>query len=504
MDELLQETTISDLQRMMRTGQSSAQQITLAYIHAIEKNDRSGVRLNSIIEINPDADAIAVERDRERAAGYVRSALHGIPILLKDNIDTIDNMQTTAGSLALLGSKPNQDATLVTKLREAGAVILGKTNLSEWANFRSTKSSGGWSARGGQCKNPYRLTHSPHGSSSGSAVAIAANFATVALGTETDGSIVSPAGRCGIVGLKPTVGLTSRAGVVPIAHSQDTVGPMTRTVADAAVLLGILVGTDPRDPMTQGSKGKFVADYTQFLDPKGLQGARIGVARTGFFGAHAETDRLIEEIIDLLRGAGAEVIDPADIPTATDSRMGDAESTVMLYEFKEDIAHYLATRMPGQQEYPQPRTLADLIAFNEAYAKEEMPFFGQERFLMAQEKGLLTDSAYVDALNCSHRLSRQEGIDAVMDAYKLDALVAPTGGPACITDYEVGDRPIGGSSRPAAMAGYPLLTVPAGFVDELPVGLTFMGRAYSEPILIRLGYAFEQLTKARRIPQFLR
>ncbi len=501
MDERLHEISISRLQTMMQAGELTAESVTQAYIDAIAANDQAGIELHSVIELNPDACAIAAERDRERQAGRVRGALHGIPVLLKDNIDTADNMQTTAGSLALLGSKPTQDATVALRLREAGAIIIGKANLSEWANFRSTKSTGGWSARGGQCKNPYQLAHSPHGSSSGSGAAVAANFVAVALGTETDGSIVSPAGRCGIVGLKPTVGLTSRAGVIPIAHSQDTVGPMTRTVADAAIVLSALVGVDPRDAMTQASAGKLWTDYTQFLDPRGLQGARIGVARAGFFGADAETDRLIETMIDVLRAAGAHIVDPADIPTATDERMGPAESTVMQYEFKTDIAQYLATRIPQHEDYPQPRTLADLIAFNEAYAQEEMPLFGQERFLLAQAKGSLTDAVYVDALTTSQRLSRQEGIDAVLQAYELDALVAPTGGPACVVDYEQGDRPLGGSSRPAAMAGYPLLTVPAGFVRELPVGLTFMGSAYSEPLLIRLGYAFEQLTQARRVPR---
>jgi amidase len=503
MNEHLHETTIADLQAAMSSGEVTAQQITLDYMAAIEAIDWAGPELRSVIEINPEAATIAGELDRERAAGYLRGPLHGIPILLKDNIDTDDAMQTTAGSLALLGSRPAQDATVAARLRDAGAVILGKANLSEWANFRSTKSSSGWSARGGQCRNPYVLTHSPCGSSSGSGTSIAANLAVAALGTETDGSIVCPAGRCGIVGLKPTVGLTSRVGVIPISHSQDTVGPMTRTVQDAALVLNALVGVDPRDPATRLSDGVFSVDYTCFLDPDGLAGARIGVARRTFFGVHPETDAVIEGVIDAMRRAGAEVVDPANIPHAGSKEARDAEYEVLLYEFKSGMADYLATRLPAAADYPQPQTLEDLIAFNSANPEEEMPYFGQEIFEQSVQKGPLSDPAYLEALATSRRLSRQEGIDAVMDEYRLDALVAPSGGPAWPVNYETGDKGTGGSSRPAAMAGYPLITLPVGFVGELPVGITFMGRAFSEPILIRLAYALEQLTNARRPPQFL-
>lgn len=503
MNDHLHEATIADLQSAMQRGDLTAQQITRDYIAAIHALDWAGPELRSVIEVNPDADAIAAALDRERAAGHVRGPLHGIPILLKDNIDTDDQQQTTAGSLALLGSRPAQDATVAARLRAAGAVILGKANLSEWANFRSTRSSSGWSARGGQCLNPYVLAHTPCGSSSGSGTAVAANLTAAALGTETDGSIVCPAGRCGIVGLKPTVGLTSRAGVIPIAHSQDTVGPMTRTVADAAAILGALVGVDARDAATAESAGKFVTDYTAYLDPNGLAGARIGVARSGFFGYHAETDALIESCIEVMRRAGAVIVDPADVPNADAAEARTVEYEVLLYEFQADMADYLATRVALDPSAPQPRTLADLIAFNSAHADREMPFFGQEIFEQAAAKGPLSEQAYLDAITTSRRLSRQEGIDAVMDTYQLDALVAPTGGPAWLINHETGDKGFsGGSSRPAAMAGYPLLTLPAGFVGALPVGITFMGRAYSEAMLIRLGYALEQLLQARRAPEF--
>ncbi len=503
MNDHLHEATIADLQAAMHSGKLTAQQIAHDYIAAIEAIDWAGPELRSVIEVNPDAEAIAAERDRERAAGHVRGPLHGIPILLKDNIDTDDQMQNTAGSLALLGSRPGQDATLTARLRRAGAVILGKANLSEWANFRSTKSSSGWSARGGQCRNPYVLTHSPCGSSAGSGAAIAANLAAVALGSETDGSIVCPSGRCGIVGLKPTVGLTSRAGVIPISHSQDTVGPMTRSVADAAIVLGALVGVDPRDPATAESEGKFVTDYTAYLDPNGLAGARIGVARNGFFGVHSETDAVIEGVIEAMRRAGAEIVDPADIPYAGSSEAGDVEYEVLLYEFQADMADYLSTRVPLDNGIAQPRTLADLVAFNADNAAQEMPHFGQEIFELAAAKGPLTEPAYLEAISQSRRMSRQEGIDAVMDEYRLDALIAPSGGPAWPVNHETGDKFSGGSSRPAAMAGYPLLTVPAGFVGPLPVGITFMGRAYSEALLIRLGYATEQLIQGRKAPEFI-
>jgi amidase len=494
----LEEATIADLQVGMAAGNFTAVELVCAYTERIHEIDWDGPRLRSVLEINPDALDIAEQLDRERRERGPRSPLHGIPILLKDNIDTDDTMLTTAGSLALVDSRPAQDATVAALLRAAGAILLGKLNLSEWANYRSTRSSSGWSGRGGQNLNPYVLNRSPRGSSSGSGVAVAANLAAAALGTETDGSILSPAAGNGVVGIKPTVGLTSRAGVIPIAHSQDTVGPLCRTVADAAIVLGVIAGADPRDPMTAASEGHAYNDYTAFLDPDGLRGARIGVARQAYFGYSPKTDRLIEPLIELLRTLGAEVVDPADIPTALEMRASDVESTVLEYEFKADVAAYLATR-----QGPAPRTLSDLIAFNEEHAEQEMPYFGQEKFLDAEARGPLTDQIYLDALATSHRLSRDEGIDAVMNQYDLDALIAPTTSPSPVIDLVNGDNRLGHSCQPTAMAGYPAITVPAGFVMELPVGLTFMGRAFSEPTLIRLAYAFEQATRARRPPRYL-
>lgn len=498
MKNLIHEATIADLQAQMENDGLTSTALTSEYIDRIETID---TLLHSVLEINPDALEIAAALDEERRRCGPRGPLHGIPILLKDNIDTGDRMQTTAGSLALVGSRPAQDATVAERLRAAGAVILGKANLSEWANFRSTHSISGWSGRGGQCQNPYRIGHNPCGSSSGSAVAVSTNLAAASLGTETDGSIVCPSATCGIVGIKPTVGLVSRAGVIPIAHSQDTVGPMTRTVADGAALLGALTGLDQRDKATTASAEHFTTDYTQFLDPEGLVGARIGVARERYFGYHTETDAVIEQAIAAMQQAGAVIVDPANIPTATDDRMRESELTVLLYELKADMASYLATRLLDRADLPQSRTLADLMAFNRAYPDLELELFGQELFEMAWQKGDLNDPAYLDALALGKRLAGPEGIDAVMDAYRLDALIAPTGAPAWANDPKLGDRYVGGSSRPAAVAGYPLVTVPAGFVDGLPVGITFMGRAWSEPTLIRLAYAFEQHTLARRPPK---
>ncbi len=496
--DLLHETTIADLQSHMESGATTALAITSAYSERIREID---TRLHSVLEINPDALEIARALDVERRERGSRGPLHGIPILLKDNVDTDDAMQTTAGSLALLGSRPAQDATVAARLRAAGAIILGKANLSEWANFRSTHSISGWSARGGQCQNPYRTGHNPCGSSSGSGVAVSANLAAAALGTETDGSIVCPSAVNGIVGIKPTVGLVSRAGVIPIAHSQDTVGPMTRTVADGAALLGALVGVDGRDGATGASAAHFHTDYTQFLHADGLRGARIGVARERYFGYHNQTDALVEQAIEIMREAGAVIIDPANIPTANDERMRESELTVLLYELKADMAHYLATRTPTRSDQPQSHTLGDLITFNRANAERELEIFGQELFEMAWECRDLTDPAYVDALTLGRKLAGAEGINAVMNAHRLDALIAPTGAPSWPNDPTQGDRYVGGSSRPAAVAGYPLITVPAGFVDGLPVGITFMGRAWSEPTLIRLAYAYEQKSFARRPPK---
>ncbi|MEZ4511702.1 MAG: amidase [Chloroflexota bacterium] len=497
------EMSIIELQNNMAAGELTAVQLVQAYLDRIEAVDRSGPTINSVIELNPEALDIAAALDAERAASGPRGSLHGIPVLLKDNIDTADQMQTTAGSLALLGSRPAQDATVAARLRQAGAVILGKTNLSEWANFRSTRSVSGWSGRGGQTLNPYRLPYNPCGSSSGSGAAIAANLATVALGTETDGSIVCPSSVCGLVGIKPTVGLTSRAGVVPISHTQDTVGPMTRTVADAAMVLGALTGVDWRDQATLGSNGRFHTDYTRFLDPDGLRRARIGVAREGFWGHDAGTDAVIETAVSALRHAGATIIDPANIPTIDQMGEDNAEFEVLLYEFKADLNAYLATRIANNPDQPIVRTLADLIAFNAAHAEAEMPHFAQEILQMAQAKAELPAPHYLAMLDQSQRRAASEGIDAVMTQYQLDAIVAPSRVPAWRIDFVNGDPRVPGSSGPAARAGYPLITVPAGFVDDLPVGLTFMGRAYSEPTLIKLAYAYEQLTQARRPPHFL-
>ncbi len=498
------ETSIADLQRAMTAGRLTARQITQQYIRRINRIDAHGPRLRSVIEVNPDALAIADALDEERRTTGPRGPLHGVPILLKDNIDTADQLLTTAGSLALVGSRPTQDATVAKRLRDAGAIILGKTNLSEWANFRSTQSSSGWSGRGRQCRNPYVLDRNPCGSSSGSAIAVAASLAAAALGTETDGSIVCPSATCGVVGIKPTLGLTSRAGVIPISESQDTVGTHGRTVADAAAVLGVLVGVDPRDAATGESAGKFYTDYTQFLDPNALRGARIGVPRGSFWGYSPEADAICEAAIEAMRAAGATIVDPADIPSVEEINSSSGEFDVLLYEFKDNLNRYLATRVPDERyDTPVLRTLQEIIEFNEANADVEMPYFGQEIFLLSQDKGPLTEQAYRDALANNRRLGREEGIDKVMNELQLDALVAPTGSPAWPTDLINGDHFLGGSSSPAAVAGYPLVAVPAGYSFGLPVGITFMGRAYSEPTLIKLAYAFEQATRVRQAPTYL-
>lgn len=489
----LHEKTIAELQGAMTRGEYSARGLVERYLQRIGQIDNT---TRAIIELNPDALVIADALDEERQARGARGPLHGIPILLKDNIDTADSMHTTAGSLALVEARPAQDAFLVQRLRAAGAVILGKTNLSEWANFRSARSTSGWSSRGAQTRNPYALDRNPCGSSSGSGVAVAANLCAAAIGTETDGSIICPAHANGIVGLKPTVGLVSRAGIVPIAHSQDTAGPMTRTVADAAILLGALIGIDPRDPATAASAGNSYTDYTQFLDLDGLRGARLGVARS-FFGKHPQVDQIMEASIDLMRHLGAEIVDPVDLDNLT--LFSDSELTVLLYEFKADLNAYLA----GLGPHAPVKSLAEVIAFNEAHAAQVMPFFGQELMQMAQEKGPLTEQAYQDALANNHRQTRELGIDAVLQAHQLDAIVAPSGGPAWVTDWVNGDHYGGGSSSPAAVAGYPSISVPAGFVFGLPVGISFFSTAYQEPTLLKLAYAFEQASLARRPPQFL-
>lgn len=503
--EELSEATIAGLRAQLDAGQLTSRALVQMYTDRVNAIDQSGPNLRSVIELNPDALAIADTLDTERKAKGPRGPLHGMPILIKDNIDTADKMLTTAGSLALVGSRPSEDATVARKLREAGAIIMGKTNLSEWANFRSTHATSGWSGRGRQTRNPYILTHNPCGSSSGSGVAVSANLCVGALATETDGSIVCPAHQNGVVGIKPTLGLTSRAGVVPIAHSQDTIGTHARTVADAAIILGALTGVDSRDRATAASAGKGLTDYTPFLDPDGLRGARIGVARKTFFGYSKEADAIIEAAIARMRDLGAIIVDPADLPNADDIAKNGGELEVLLYEFKADLNAYLATRVKNERfpNAPFVRTLGEAIAFNDGDAQDEMPYFGQELFLQAQAKGPLTEQAYLDALAKNRRLGGKEGLDAALDTDKLDALIAPTGQPAWPTDLRNGDHFLGASSSPAAIAGYPLVTVPAGYSYGLPVGITFMGRAWSEPTLIKLAYAFEQGTKARRVPQYL-
>jgi amidase len=493
----LDEVTLADLQSAMTAGRMTARSITQQYIDRIQALDRTGPTLRAVLEINPDALSIADALDRERKAGKVRGPLHGIPILIKDNIDTADRMTTTAGSYALAGSIALRDATVAAKLRAAGAILLGKTNLSEWANFRSTHSSSGWSGRGGQVKNPYVLDRNPCGSSSGSGASVSANMCAVAIGTETDGSIVCPSSANGIVGIKPTVGLVSRAGIIPIAHSQDTAGPMTRTVRDAAILLNVLVGVDPRDPVTSSGGTRGQIDYTTFLDPNGLRGARIGVARTKFFGYSDVTDKLVNDAIDAMKANGAVIVDPANIETA--GKFDESEFDVLLYEFKTDLNNYLASLGPKAPV----KSLQDIIAYNDKHKDQEMPFFGQEIMIQAQAKGPLTEKKYLDELASNLKMSRTDGIDATMDKYKLDAIVAPTGSPAWTTDLINGDHFSGASSTPAAVAGYPNINVPAGFSHGLPVGISFFARAYSEPTLIKLAYSYEQSTKHRRPPQFI-
>ncbi len=490
------ELSVAELQSRMTKGTLTSRTLTAAYLSRIAAVDRSGPTLNSVIETNPDALTIATERDAERRAGKVRGPLHGIPVLIKDNIDSADRMQTTAGSLALVGTPAPRDAFIVQRLREAGAVLLGKTNLSEWANFRSTRSTSGWSGRGGQTRHPFVIDRNPCGSSSGTGSAISANLAAVGIGTETDGSIICPSSICGLVGIKPTVGLWSRSGIIPISSSQDTAGPMARSVSDAAALLGALTGVDSRDTATTDSAGKSAADYTTFLNAKSLQGARIGVARN-MAGFHPMTDAAFDRAIESLRTAGAVIVDPANVPTV--GKYDEAELDVLLYEFKAGVNAYLAER----GSTVSVRTMDEVIAFNRANAGAEMPYFGQEQMERAQTMGSLDDVKYRDAVATCRRLSRDEGIDAIMTQHSLDAIVAPSNGPSWPTDLINGDRYSGGNSSVAAVAGYPSITVPMGFADALPLGMSFIGRAWSEGRLIGLAYAFEQATKARRAPRFL-
>lgn len=493
----LEEVGVADLQRGMQAGKYTATGLCEQYLARIDALDRRGPALRAVLETNPDALATAAALDAERRAKGPRGPLHGIPVLVKDNVATADRMATTAGSLALLGARPPRDAFVIERLRAAGAVILGKTNLSEWANFRSTHSSSGWSGRGGQGLNPYALDRSPCGSSSGSGSAVAASYCAVAVGTETDGSIVCPSGAHGLVGIKPTLGLVSRAGIVPIAHSQDTAGPMARSVADAAILLAALAGADPRDAATRATPSTVPSDYRPFLDPDGLRGARIGVARAKFFGYHPPTDRVVEDAIDAMRRHGAVIVDPADVPHA--GEYDDSELDVLLYEFKADLNAYLAGHGPAAPAH----SLKDLIDFNERHRADELRYFDQDLFVRAEEKGPLSEEAYVQALAKNRRLSRDEGLDAVFANFALDAVVAPTGHPAWTIDLVNGDHFLGSSSTPAAVAGYPSITVPAGAVSGLPVGISFIGKPWSEPLLVKLAFALEQATQARRPPQFL-
>jgi amidase len=492
----LDEITIHELHDGVKSGKFTARALVEKYSARIDEIDKRGPAVNAIIELNPDAPAIADALDQERKAKGPRGPLHGIPVLIKDNIDTADRMMTTAGSLALVGSKPSKDSAVAQRLRASGAVILGKTNLSEWANIRSSHSTSGWSGRGGLTKNPYALDRNPCGSSSGTGAGISANLAAVGIGTETDGSIVCPSSSNGLAGIKPTVGLVSRSGIIPISHSQDGAGPMCRTVRDAAILLGALTGVDPEDSATAASAGKSETDYAQYCDPNGLKGARIGVARK-YFGFNDAVDALMQESLDVMKRQGATLVDPADIETL--GKFDDTELLIFMYELKADLNAYLARLGSGAPV----RTLKDIIEFNDRNRQKEMPYFGQDLFVKAEAKGPLTEKAYLDALAKNHQLARTEGIDAIMDKQRLDALVAPTGGPAWLTDLVNGDHSAGGSSNAAAVAGYPNINITAGSIFGLPVGISFFGRAWSEPTLIKLAYSFEQATKARQAPRFL-
>ncbi len=489
----IEEATVESIQKAMASGEISAKKIVDAYLKRIREIDP---KLNSMIELNPDASAIAVELDRERKSGRVRGPLHGVPVVIKDNIDTADRMKTTAGSLALVDSPvPENDSAVVLQLRAAGALILGKTNLSEWANFRSNSSSSGWSGRGGQTHNPYLLDRSPCGSSSGTGAGVSANLAAIGIGTETDGSVVCPSSICGLVGLKPTVGLISRSGIIPIAHTQDTAGPMTRTVTDAAILLSAIRGQDSRDSATMNPKRKAEDDYTKFLKKDGLKGARIGVARD-YWGRNEEVDKVLDEALDAMKKAGATLF---DVKFETNRKFGDAEYQVLLYEFKTDLEKYLVERNATY------KTLAELIKFNDDHADKEMPYFGQDIFHQAQEKGSLASDEYVQALKQCQMMSQAQGIDAALKADKLDAIVAPSNAPTWMIDLVSGDCGSGyvGSSQFPAVSGYPNITVPFGMIKELPIGVSFMGGAWTEPTLLKLAYAFEQMTNGRRKPKLL-
>jgi len=492
----LEEITITELQDGMKSGKFTAHSLTQKYLERIDEIDKRGPAINAVIELNPDALSIADGLDRERKAKGSRGPLHGIPVLIKDNIDTGDRMMTTAGSLALLGSKAPKDSFVAQKLRVAGAVILGKTNLSEWANARSSHSISGWSGRGGLTRNPYALNRNACGSSSGTGSGISANLAAAGIGTETDGSIVCPSSANGLAGIKPTVGLVSRAGIIPISHTQDGAGPMCRTVRDAAIVLGALTGVDPEDSATAVSAGKSQTDYAQYCDPNGLKGARIGVARK-FMGFSETVDLLMEQSLDVMKKQGAVLIDPANIETL--GKFDDSESLILSYEMKADLEAYLARLGPSAPV----KNLKDVIEFNDRNRDKEMPYFGQDLLIKAEARGPLTEKEYLDAVAKGRQLAGAEGIDAAMEKYHLDAFVGPTGGPAWLIDVLNGDHFGGGSSNAAAVARYPNINVTMGSVSGLPVGISFFGRAWSEPTLIKIAYAFERATKARRSPKFL-
>ena len=495
---IIPEWTIAELHEKLESGELTSRRLAELYLGRIDAVDKSGPYINSVIEVNPDALEIADTLDAERKAGKTRGALHGIPILIKDNIDTNDRMQTTAGSLALEGHIAEKDAFVVKQLRKAGALILGKTNLSEWANFRGKPSVSGWSSRGGLTRNPYALDRSACGSSSGSGAAVAANLCAAAVGTETDGSIICPSQTNGIVGIKPTLGLISRSGIIPIAHSQDTAGPMARTVADAAILLGAMTGVDSSDSATRLSRKRALSNYTKFLDRDGLQGARIGVARN-MAGTHPRILKIFDYCVEVMKKVGAEVIDPVDVPNF--DKFGKTELEVLHYEFKADLNKYLKSLSSGARVH----SMEDVIKFNEENSDKVMPYFGQEHMMTAQEKTSLSDKKYKDALAKNHLYARTKGLDVALRRHKLDALVMPSGGPSWVIDLVNGDSDNWDmeSTSPAAVAGYPHITVPAGYVFGLPVGLSFVGKAWQEPMLIKFAYAFEQATQLRRMPRFL-
>ncbi len=492
----MKEYSIAEIQILMEEGELSAMKLVEMYLTRIREIDKQGPKLNAIIEINPEAMKIAKILDEERNNNKLRGPLHGIPVIIKDNINTADKMQTTAGSMAFKGHFSTEDAFIVKKIRNAGAIILAKANLSEWANFRSTRSTSGWSSRGGQTLNPYALDRNPCGSSSGSAVSVAANLCSVAIGTETDGSIICPSQTNSIVGIKPTIGLVSRNGIIPISHNQDTAGPMARTVQDAAFLLNAIVGTDPDDSSTIMHNKEVPLDYTEFLDHNGLNGARIGVARN-YFGNSDLIDKIIEKAIEKMRELGAEILDPVEITILND--LADSEFQVLLYDFKHELNEFLAKFGPINSL----TNLDDIIKFNNEHQDKVMPYFGQELFTMANEKGSITSDEYKEALKQCHRLARDESIDAVLKEDQLDAIVAPSGGVAWLIDYINGDHSTGGSSSVAAVAGYPNITVPAGYVYDLPVGISFFGGPFEEPKLLKIAYAYEQATKIRKSPKFL-